>query len=66
MDTGRAAVIVIATILGVVAASLAGFLFYAMREAGLWAYCGFLVFTALTVGCFGTVVTSVREGRGLR
>lgn len=64
-DLGRKVVMALIVVLGLFSASLAGLCYYIMNDAGLLAFTGFLIFSAVVVGCAGAFLTYMREGKGL-
>lgn len=64
-DLGRKVVMALIVVLGLVSASAAGLCYYIMNDAGLVAFTGFLIFSAVLVGCAGAFLIYLREGKGL-
>ena len=64
-NLGRKVVMALVVVLGLVSASAAGLCYYVMNDAGLVAFTGFLIFSAVLVGCVGAFLIYLREGKGL-
>jgi len=63
-ELGRKVAMALLIVLGTVSGAAAWFCYYIMNIAGLLAFSGFLLFSAILVGCVGALVIYVREGKG--